>query len=610
VRSLDRIALCALGLVVVALAWRPSGEFSAWLAFDIADRQPWGSILGRTYLAAPVHALSFRPGSVALLKGLAALGTPLDPWLQALEALLVLPFLAVARRWGIERLGLPGPAASAAAGLALLTPAGLFNAWHLGELDLLGAALLLGGDLLLRRARDGAGAAPAVALFAAAVLLKDSVAVLALVALAAQAWEARADEGTWDTLPSRVLAGCVAALAMLFLRRPEWGRLIGGPVAAATPGFLVGAARAAGGPGGPGGPSPAAPAVVALAQLVALVGPVSVGAWLARDRRLPAWGATCLAVLAVLAPEPARFHVYLSVVYASVPWVLAVGTFAVIGLGTAPERPAARLALGGVAAFVVLPLVLRMRGDLSTRVLLPLAAPLFGLAVAAVLDLARRGRRLASAALALGLLWQGVGGAWDFGARFLTLERVELRAKRSLVGALHGPTWLFATHRAWLVHPDELAGLGAPDDLLLRRPAVPFAVDRPDGRFPGAPMRRVLGTSAPELVAAGEQVLLYEVGLRSRDGVSALRGSFRVGPGAPWPVPPHSFEDDHYRVYSPGPAADGLLAGEGTAGLLADWHLGLRLPPPRAARLTEALLWGVPLSERMDAVGRVSTLGP
>ncbi len=233
-RGWDRWALALLAGVLVALAWRPSAEFSAWLALDIADRQPWGSVLGRQYLAAPVHAFSFRPGSVALLKGLAALGSPLDGWLQALEALLVFPFLAVARRWGMERLGLPAVAASAAAALALLTPAGLFNAWHLGELDLLGGALLLGGDLLLRRARSGRAAGPALAAFAAAILLKDSVAVLVLVALAAQAWEARAEEGRWDTLPTRLLVGCTVALVALFLRRPEWGRLVGGdgPVAA------------------------------------------------------------------------------------------------------------------------------------------------------------------------------------------------------------------------------------------------------------------------------------------------------------------------------------------------------------------------------------------
>ena len=607
-RGWDRWALAGLGLVVVALAWRPSAEFSAWLALDIAERQPLGSVLGRQYLAAPVHALSFRPGSVVLLKGLAALGTPLDGWLQALEALVVLPFLAVARRWGMERLRLPGPAASAAAALALLTPAGLFNAWHLGELDLLGAALLLGGDALLRRARGGGTAWPAVLAIVAAILLKDSVAVLALLCVAVQAWEARQEEGTWDTLPSRLLVGCSVALLLLFVRRPDWGRLIGGPDGGAVgvSGLLLSSAQAA------GGPSVAAPVVVVLAQLVALAGPVSVGAWLARHDRLPAAGALVVAAVAVFAPEPARFHVYLSFVYGSVPWVLVLGAAALMGLGMAPDRGVGRWALAAVATFVVLPVLLRMRGDLSTRVLLPLAVPLFGLAVASVRSLAQRGglARWAAGILALGLAWQGVGGAWDFGARFLVLERVELRAKRSLVETLESPAWLLATHRAWLVHPNELAGLGAPDDLVLRRPVLPFAVDRPDGVFPGAPLERALGVSLAELGAAGEQALLYEVGLRSRGDVSALRGRFAVGPGSPWPVPPHSFEDDHYRVYGPRSPVEGLRLGSGRAERVADWHAGVWLPPPRAARLVEALLFSSPLVERMDAVGRVSRLEP
>jgi hypothetical protein len=601
--KLDRLALALLGLAVVGLAWRPSGEFSAWLALDIADRQPLGSILGRQYLAAPVHALSFRPGSVVLLKGLAALGTPLDGWLQALEALIVVPFLAVSHRWGRVRLGLSSVGASAAAALALLTPAGLFNAWHLGELDLLGAALLLGGDLLLLRARSSGRIGGALAVFVAAVLLKDSVAVLALVCLVVHTWEARQAEGTWDTVPGRLFVGVTVGLALLFLRRPEWGRLIGGPGPVAFWGLGVPSAHAA------GGPSAVSPAVVALAQLVSLVGPVSVAAWLVRHERLPAAGALVLAMVAVFAPEPARFHVYLSTVYGSVAWVLVLGTLGLIGLALAPDRSVGRLALGGVAAFIVLPVVLRMRGDLSTRVFLPLAVPLFGLAVASIGSLWGRKIKAAAVVLVIGLAWQGVGGAWDFGARFLSLERVELRAKRSLVGSLDRPTWLFATHRAWLVHPNELAGLGAEPDLLLARPVVPYAVDRPDGVFAGAPLDRALGVGIRDLHAAGQQALLYEVGLRSRNG-AGLRGSFRSGPGSPWPFPPHSFEDDHYRVTGSRSAADGLLAGQGSAGLLSDWHLSIHTPPPRAARLMEALLFDAPIVERLDAVGRVSVLRP
>ncbi len=598
---MKRAALPAfVALILALIGWRATAEFSAWLAFDIAERQPWSSILGRHYLAAPVHALSFRPGSMALVKLLAALGTPLDPWLPVLKGLVAVPFAFVATTWLTERAKLPG--AAAAVVLVLLTPAALFNTWHLGEFDLLGAALLLAGDLALLRGRK-----TAVLWFVAAILLKDSVAALALVFLAVHAWEARAREGTWDTKPGRLLVGCAAALAVLFLRRPEWGRLLGGPGAS----LWIPGIREAQAAGGPPGPPPWGPAVVALAQSLSLLGPTAVAALLLKALpRLPAAVALGLAAVAVFAPEPARFQIYLSAVYGSVAWVVVWGTLLVAALALLARRePAARIALGGVLLFIVLPVVMRMRGDLSTRVFLPLAIPLFGLVGAAVIDLARRGgpARAAAALLAVGLLWQGVGGAGDFGARFLSLERVELETKRRLVDFIGPKTWLFAVHRAWLVHPNELAGLGLEPDVLLRRPVLPYAVQRPDGPFPGAPMGRVV--SAEALRAADEHALLFEVGLRTQHEPalgSLMRGSFSIGGSSPWPVPPHSFEDDHYRVYGAGDA----LAGLGVPGAsVADWHLAVPLPPPRASKLTEAL-FGRPLIERVEAVGRVIVLRP
>ena len=230
----DRLVLGAASAVLVVLAWRSSAEFSAHIALDASLRQPLGGLFGRVLLAEPVNGLSFRPLSVLLARAFAFLGDPTSPWPNALKALLVVPFLGIARSWW-QQLEL-GPSRVPLL-FVLGVPAVLFNVWHPGEFDLVGAILLLAVDLSLLRARAGSApttAVPPAALVAAvaALLLKDSVAVLLLVLLAVRALEAFRVDRHLDSAPARLLAGMSAALFVFFLAQPEWGRMVG-PASAA-----------------------------------------------------------------------------------------------------------------------------------------------------------------------------------------------------------------------------------------------------------------------------------------------------------------------------------------------------------------------------------------
>lgn len=595
-------ALLVGALLVIAGGWHGSGEFSAHGALDVARRQPISSVMSHVLLVEPVDAPSFRPLNVLFVRLFGALGDPSHPLPTALKtAFEVGAFLLAGWLWLRRRL--PPPLRAAALLVALATPAALFDAWHAGEWGLLGAALVLLGDELLEPGPAGkrttarlVGAAMA---WLAALLLKDSVAVIALCVLGLRAWEGWRAERRLDGPATLFALAGASLLAVFFFTTPPWGQALG-PESALQGGpptaDLVGEAGRA--------------ATVALAQLAALVGVAGVLAVAAARLvgRLP--GAVLLAAVgvAVLVPEPARFHFFLCFVFDSVPWVWAVAAPLVLAAAAASARPerssdGARWLLVTLAAFVALPLLLQVRGDLSTRVFLPVLVPVAGWVVASVAELARAGRpgRVAAGVLLLGLSVQAAGGAIGFTSGYLALEAAELGAKRELVRLVEGPTVVATVSRERLATLQELAFLGLAPDARLRRVRTIFPADRPDGPFGvgglgRSPVLRVM------LESRLERLMVLDVGLRSTAtgrGRASLAGTFT--PGGPWPVPPHSFDDDHFRVYSELEPVVAWVDGVAAASPLSDERRVVLRPPARLSDLTGALLLGRPLVERLEA---------
>jgi len=593
--------LVAAGLVVAA-GWHGSGEFSAHGAFDASRRQPLSALMSHILLVEPVDAPSFRPLNVLLVRLFGGLGDPSHPLPNLLKGGAEVGLWLFAG-WMWLRRRLPPEQRAAALLIALAAPAALFDAWHAGEWGLLGAALILLADEWM--SPDDSGHRPTGRLVAsgaawlAALLLKDSVAVIALCVLGLRALEAWRAERRLDGPAAWFAAAGASLLAVFFFTSPPWGQALG-PATALQGGPPVDD------PLGQAGRA----ATVALAQVVALVGVAGVVAVAATALRKRVPGPALLAVvaLALLAPEPARFDLFQCFVFDSVAWVWGVGGVLLVAAAVAssrsgPSTDGPRWLLLTLAAFVALPLLLRVRADVSARVFLPILVPVAAWLVAAVTELSGEGRasRIAGIGLAVGLGLQAVGGAVGFGSAWLALEATELEAKRALVDAVVGPTVVATVSRERLTTLQELSSLGLPPDARVRRAATVFPADRPDGQFAVGALAYNPGLRS--LLSQGvEDLLVLDVGLRSRAagrGRASLAGTF--APGGPWPVPPHSFEDDHFRVYSELEPVPAWVDGRAETSLLAEPRRAVLRPPTRWSDLTGAIVLGRPLVERLEA---------
>jgi hypothetical protein len=604
-RRTEVLVVTTVALLLAALGWRQSAEFSVHMAFDSVALAPGEALFSRFYLAGGMDTESFRPLAVLAVRALSWLGGPLDPWLGLLEALVLVPAaLAVlwwARLRGLGRLALPVTL------LFVACPPALFNTWHLSEFDLVGAGLLLGIDAALLRGRRrrepqrGAALALLLAGTLAVALLKDSLAVLCLVVLLL-AWLAeRRELGRIDG-PAGLIGAVtsVALFAWLLARPPE---LLG--VGAGSPGLLPGLWRSY---------------VVVASQLVALVGLPGVVAVLlgAFGRRLPTGLVLAAVLLHVAVPEPFRASFFGCYVFEHPAWPALLGGALLVGCGrlassSTPDDPraaSARLVLVACTVFVLLPSVIRMRADVSARVLLPVVPALFALVLASTVEVSRyRGRsgRWAALLLAGAVAWVALAAGVEFGGRMLLEDRVELEVKRALAEQLDRPATVLPRNRIRETTPQELRSLRGE-----ALPAVRFVrVTWPAAMVGVDPLREQAGWSVAELTAAGRLVLttgldVFVVGQRpppARFGLVAERDE-----RGPWPFPPGWVDQARRRRWSEPRGADSWFGGEVRVIPLVESRQSFLSPPLSPSDLFWRLVDGRGAVDRVEVRGELARL--
>lgn len=601
-------------LLIAALGWRQSAEFSVHMAFDSVALAPPGTPFARFYLAGGMDVDSFRPLAVLLVRLLSTLGSPLDPWLGLVKALLAVPCSAAvlwwARQRGLGRLAVP------VALLAAASPPGTFNSWHLSEFDLLGMALILLADcsLLLARRRPRAparrlafaAAAPAVC----ALMLKDSLAVLCVVFLLLALLDERAETGRWDGLAGRVTAGCSAALLVWLLARPPEPAWWDGDSGAAFAAVLGGLWRGW---------------VVACSQVVALVGPAGVLAVVlaAAGPRLPPSPILALSLAVLAVPEPFRTSFFGCFVFDGPAWPAVLGSAFLLacarlatGAAANPLRAVARPILLSIAAFSLLPAIFRMRADVSARVFLPIVPALFALVLASAWAVARDGgrARIAAATLLAGsMAWGALASGLESGALMLVQDRVELDVKRALVDRLDGPAVLLPRNRIRETTPEELYALRGE-----RLPSLPqlrfLRLTWPaECKVAEAPLRQA-GLALPDLARGGRTILTTSLDtfvvdqpapprrLRPRDRPDGGRG--------PWPFPVSWIDDAWHLRWSVPRDAASWFAGQASVTVLAARGRRFVLPPQGPSDLLWRVLDRRPLVDLVEVRGEAAAVEP
>lgn len=526
-RSVPAVALVATCVLGMVFAWRPTAEFSAHMAVDVSVRQLAGPF-ARVFLPEGLDTETFRPLSVVFVRLLAAFGGPLDPVASGLKGASAILFAVAALRW--SRATGAGWKGALAAWLTVLSPAGWFNVVHFTEFDLLGAALLLEGDRALRGDRPIPRAVLPLFL---ALILKDSVALSAITLVGAHVLlQARSKQA--DLVPLAALL--VGALLTFLLSGAVPTRLgHGAPLSAAgQAAFVLGA------------------------QWAALLGPAALVVLAAPP---PFWGRWTPAALGLIAlpwllPDPAFQSLFLCFLPADAPIgsPLSWGSLAVVlALGFSSWRRTAAPQDAGVLAaalftgvFIVLPALMRMRDDTSTRVLLPVLPFVYEAVIRrfVVVATALRGGFGAQGTalvlcLLLPLMWQGVAPGLSFLSTFLAQESAELQAKRTLAEAISGPSLVVGTDRIWEITGTELRALrpGLPPPVLTRTNLLPLGSEHAQwlDQVPIPP------TAAAEV---GWPTYVYAIGWESAASPAACaallaevrsfvppRGLPRLGPG-------------------------------------------------------------------------------
>ena len=601
----ELLAVAVVALLVAALGWRQSAEFSVHMAFDSVALAPGEALFSRFYLAGGMDTQSFRPLAVLAVRVLSWLGGPLDPWLGLLKALVLVPAALVVLWWarlrGLGRLSLPVTL------LFVACPPALFNTWHLSEFDLAGAGLLLGIDgALLRARRDrqpvpGWGLALLFAGALAAALLKDSLAVLCLLVLLLAWLGERRETGRLDGPAGLIGAAVSAGLLVWFLARPpepSWS-------APDSPALLPGLWRSY---------------VVVASQLVALVGlpgalAVLLGAF---GRRLPVWLVLAAVVLHVAAPAPFRTSFFGCSVFEHPAWPAVVGAGLLVGCGRLclldkrddPRVAPALLVLAASAAFVLLPALIRMRADVSARVLLPVVPALFAVVLASTVEVARyrgRGGRIAALLLGGSVAWVVLASGLESGATLLLQDRVELDVKRELSARLDRAATVVPRNRIRETTAPELRALRA-DPL----PPIRFVrVTWPVGMAGVDPLREQAGFAALDLVRQDRRVLtsaldVFVVGQRPpplRYGLVADRSD-----QGPWPFPPGWVDRARRRRWTEPASSAARFGGAVRVVPLLDSRRSIVLPPTSPADLLWRLVDGRPVIDRLEVRGELARL--
>ena len=174
-------------LLAVAGTVSDADQIGIWILAFIDGMSPWAWL--RAYeLPPPANGEhGFRPLSILLLKGHVALfGAGIPPKGAIFVKIFVSAFLMGWAAWHWLRSRGFIEHALLVAALCVVSAPHLFGLWMLTELDGIGAALVLGGSVLV--AGDGRRRqAAACVLMACAMFLKESSALMMLAFLAAQA---------------------------------------------------------------------------------------------------------------------------------------------------------------------------------------------------------------------------------------------------------------------------------------------------------------------------------------------------------------------------------------------------------------------------------------
>ncbi len=558
---------------------------------------------------APMNAWGFRPLSLVLMKGAATLwGDGLPPgWLLGGKAALGgIAWLAAATAW-LRAHALSRVAPWAALAALMLSPH-LFSSWHLTELDHLGAAALLAGLTALR-----VGRGPGATLFAAvgigaAMLLKESSALVSLAFLAAGATVA-AHRGARAVAARYAGAFGLAAAPWLALAAD-----------------LVSGARTAVGRAPLGDRLPLLEHnAVQFGYLATPAGAVALAAGLAR--RLPpaaVWGGATAALMAL---PLLTVHSHYETIYFAHRWggaALATGTLvALLAIAVDRRRPAghATAAASALATLVLVDLALLLssapREDLAARLFLAAAPALLGLAFEA----ARRAWGEATGSARAPIAVVGVALAWGPAAHLANgLGEWHARQPVELAGRLAlatGPTAdgpVVFNHFLHSVGPDDQRALGAtagtatpyvPLPAWLAAPRLPGDGYGWTGGGPGLATQRAEGTP----ITVFWQATRAQVPDRARAALAgdlawtrrpfgALASGRVMEPQADV-IADHSFvEDRHRTTWEPGPSPlERLVEADGARQFAASARY-VELPVnlldlPR--RIAAGAPWAVPM---------------
>ena len=572
---------------------------------------------------APMNAWGFRPLSLVLMKGAATLwGDGLPPgWLLAGKAALGgVAWLAAATAW-LRAHALSRVAPWAALGALMLSPH-LFSAWYLTELDHLGAAAMLAGLTALRVGRGWGATLVAAGGLGAAMLLKESSALVCLAFLAAGGAVA-AHRGARAVAARYAAAFGLAAAPWLALAAD-----------------LVSGARTA------VGRAPLADRLpllehnaVQFGYLATPAGAAALAAGL--PRRLPlaaVWGGAAAALVAL---PLLTVHSHYETIYFAHRWggavIAAVALVALLVIAVDRRRPAgqATAAASALATLVVVDVALLAssapREDLAARLFLASAPAMLGLA----LEAARRawraaagGPRVPIAAVAVVLAWGPVAHLANGLGEWHARQPVELAGRVALATGPTADGPVVFNHFLHSVGPDDQRALGAtagsatpyvPLPAWLAAPRLPGDGYGWTGGGPGLAAQRAAGTP----ITVFWQATRAQVPDRARAALAgdlswtrrpfgALASGRVMEPEADV-IADHSFiEDRHRTTWGPGPTPlERLLEAEGVRRFSATARY-VEVPVnlldlPR--RLVVGAPWAVPMQVEVE-VWRIPGDGP
>jgi hypothetical protein len=624
------IALGAIALLSGVLAMvgaTPLLDHMTHRVLMLVDAVPWSRWWAPLWMPAPIEAWSLRPGAVLLSKLQASAAGPLAPpslWSMRLGAaasgtLFGAGAFVWLRAHGWGRLALP-----AAVAPLLLAPT-LFSLWYVVEFDALGAGLaLLGTGLLAGPSPSRPRSAVGVVAVVAAVLLKESAALLTFAFLFAEAGLAWRD-GRRGTL--RRAGGLLAVVLLGYA-------LLAAPIVGSDDSVLA-----------------ATPLLDRLPilelnthQLLYLVGSagaalIVLGAVLGRWPRA-ASAAPAAAVLLLLLLPPLGFYSHYEAVYYSPRWVASVLGFALMAalVGTVVQRGAAAGARHAAAALLVsygavsaaALMASSAREDIAARTLLACAPLLSALALDGLRRVwggGARVPRVAGALLGAGLVAYPLAGAVDFTQDWLARQYTESTARAQVAHEPLADSILAFNHYVQWVGPDELRAGGAEPAVAERTVFVQSHAFLPSDELPvvvwgegtfdlerawevGVPLRLYWLAARSDMDARANAALEGDLSwTRRRMGLFTPLGDAEDG-GATGPQAEHNLPEDMlWTTYRPEPTVlERLAAGRATEA----WahRVDFVQVPRDLLGIPRRLLAGIPLVERYHYEARLHRFVP